>query len=408
MSMYIVFFGKSQDFTSCFYDRTNPIRDFNVVLKDFDLLESKTFTVDDIKNKEILSRYYFRAHGKSYSLLKLYSFAQAYSGNRIAGSIYGVGLLSEDAIQLTIENLSLLRAAKDKFANLSLDGFKFNKSDFHEDSDRIWNAIVSNSNGNLLDKVKTANLKINNNGGQVAFYVNDLFSDAVKLNDRIDSQDYVYFSEDLEHLKRTQEKWGKEAFPIYWEQNNQFIIYKEPEIVHKHQVINGKSSKNISSVSSGEDVGKLKAMLSDCQYRNLHLEQDMENLSYRFKLLTYIIYGLSFFTLILLLYIAFFSGTEEKKEPLPIPPNIEYSKSSQRFDPISVFLEDIRSVDSGIVFLESIRFVYLFDAVRSFGDSLIFHSKFQHIQNVAENKQIMIDNIREVYLSKCSDLKTKH
>ena len=98
MSTYLIFFGKSQDFTTCYYDRDNPIHDFNSVIKDFDLLESKIFTVDDLKNKEILSRYFFTAQGKNYCLLKLYSFAQAYSGNRIAGSIYGVGLLSDKAI----------------------------------------------------------------------------------------------------------------------------------------------------------------------------------------------------------------------------------------------------------------------------------------------------------------------
>jgi hypothetical protein len=62
---------------------------------------------------------------KYYSLLKLYSFAQAYSGDRIAGSIYGVGLLSEGDISFCAQNMSILKAAKTNFAKLSLNGLKF-------------------------------------------------------------------------------------------------------------------------------------------------------------------------------------------------------------------------------------------------------------------------------------------
>ena len=108
MSMYLVFFGKSQDFTIRYYDHEQPIEDFDNIIKDFDLLESKVFTVDDIKNKEILSRYFFRIQNRNFCLLKLYSFAQAYNGNRIAGSIFGVGLLSENAIELNGANFDLI------------------------------------------------------------------------------------------------------------------------------------------------------------------------------------------------------------------------------------------------------------------------------------------------------------
>lgn len=163
MGMYLVFFGKSQDFTSIYYDRNGWVADFNSIIRDFSLLESRVFTIDDINNKEILSRYFFSAKGKEYCLMKLYGLGQAMSGARISGSIYGVGLLSDQAIDFSKENLDLLRAAKDNFAKLSLDGIKFNKSDFKCDTDRIWNAIVSSKNGNLLDKVSTRDLKINGN-----------------------------------------------------------------------------------------------------------------------------------------------------------------------------------------------------------------------------------------------------
>jgi hypothetical protein len=406
MSTYIIFFGKSQDFTTCYYDRDNPIHEFNAVIKDFDLLESKIFTVDDFKNKEILSRYFFTAQGKSYCLLKLYSFAQAYSGNRIAGSIYGVGLLSDNAIHLSKNNLELLRVAKDNFAKLSLDGAKFNKSDFKEDTDRIWKAIVSNNDGNLLDKIATSPLRINGSGGQVSFFVKDLFSDAVKLNDRISNQDSVYLSEDLEHLKRTQNKWGKESFPIYWEQNNQFVPYKVPVIEPMPQSAPGVPSSD-NSKSQVNDIAKLRADLSDSQYTNRNLQNDLEKLNDKHKLFTYIIYGLLGLLIFLLLYIIFFSGDSKKEVVIqaPTPKENLVQKQEQRPDPISIFLTDDKSVDSGIVFLKSVQFIYSFDVKKSAADSSKFHKQFQSVQNIAVTNKILIDNITEIYLSKSKELK---
>lgn len=406
MSTYIIFFGKSQDFTICYYDRDNPIHDFNHVIKDFDLLESKIFTVDDIKNKEILSRYFFTAQGKSYCLLKLYSFAQAYSGNRIAGSIFGVGLLSDKAIDLSKNNLELLRVAKDNFAKLSLEGVKFNKSNFKEDTDRIWKAIVSNNDGNLIDKIVTSPLKINGSGGQVSFFVKDLFSDAVKLNDRISNQDAVYFSEDLEHLKRTQNKWGKESFPIYWEQNNQFVPYKEPVVEQKQQSVPIVPGSDNSKYQVN-DIAKIRADLSDSQYINRNLQHDLEKLKEKHKLFTYIVYGLSCLIILLLLYIIFFSGGNKEKVVIqaPTPQDNFIQKQEQQPDPISVFLINDKSVDSGIVFLKSVKFIYSFDVKNSVADSSKLHKQFQSIQNTAVTNKILIDNITEVYLSKSKALK---
>lgn len=406
MSAYIIFFGKSQDFTTCYYDRNNPIHDFNPVIKDFDLLESKIFTVDDIKNKEILSRYFFTAQGKSYCLLKLYSFAQAYSGNRIAGSIYGVGLLSDNAIHLSKNNLELLRVAKDNFAKLSLDGVKFNKSDFKDDTDRIWKAIVSNNDGNLLDKIATSPLRINGSGGQVSFFVKDLFSDAVKLNDRISNQDSVYLSEDLEHLKRTQNKWGKESFPIYWEQNNQFVPYKEPVVEQKPQSVPGVLGSD-NSKHQVNDIAKLRADLSDSHYNNHNLQQDLEILKVKQRLFTYVIYGLSGLIILILLYIIFFSGASKKEVVIQAqtPSENFVQKQEQHPDPISIFLTDDKSVDSGIVFLKSVQFIYSFDVKKSAADSSKFHKQFQTVQYIALDNKILIDNITEIYLSKSEELK---
>lgn len=408
MSTYIIFFGKSQDFTTCYYDRNNPIHDFNSIIKDFDLLESKIFTVDDIKNKEILSRYFFSAQGQNYCLLKLYSFAQAYSGNRIAGSIYGVGLLSDKTIHFSKNNLELLRVAKDNFAKLSLDGAKFNKSDFKDDTDRIWKAIVSNNNGNLLDKIDTSPVKINRSGGQVTFFVKGLFTDAVKLNDRISNEDSVYLSEDLDHLKRTQNKWGEDTFPIYWEQNNQYVPYKEPIVSQTVKPSINMTSHDTSKVSTGNDIIKLKTELADSQYNNRNLQQDLEILKNKQRVMIYVIYGLSCLILIMFLYIIFFSGDRKKEVVIQsAPPKEELTQTiEQKADNISIFLTDRKSVDSGIVFLQSVQYIYSFNVNESASDSSKFHKQFLNIQITAQKNNILIDNINNIYLSKCDQLKS--
>jgi hypothetical protein len=391
VSTYLIFFGKSQDFTTCYYDRDSPIHDFNTVIKDFDLLESKIFTVDDLKNKEILSRYFFTAQGKSYCLLKLYSFAQAFSGNRIAGSIYGVGLLCDKAIDFSKKNTELLRVAKDNFAKLSLDGAKFKKSNFNEETDRIWKAIVLNSDGNLLDKIATSPLKINKSESQVSYFVKDLFSDAIKLNDRISNLDAVYFSEDLEHLKRTQNKWGKETFPIYWEQNNQFVSYKETVVDQKSKSVHNVPGNDYSK-SQDTNLSKLRADLSEYQFINQNHQHVLKKLKGKQKFFAYVIYGLSCLLICLLLYVIFFSGDSEEK--------VEYQP-----DPISNFLTDDKTLDSGIVFLKSARYIYSFNVKKSRADSSKFHKQFQSVQNIAASKNILIDNINEIYLSKSDELR---
>ena len=48
MKTYLFFFGKSQDFTFEVFDEFGKVNDFNKIIKDFDLLESEYFNIDDI------------------------------------------------------------------------------------------------------------------------------------------------------------------------------------------------------------------------------------------------------------------------------------------------------------------------------------------------------------------------
>lgn len=128
MANYLFFFGKSQDFTAYAFDQNDYIADFNSVIKNFDLLESQYFNIDEINNGEIIAKYIFNdANGKRYSLIKLYEFAQALDGNRIAGSSFGVALLSDVNLVIGPENYNILRAAKDNFSKLCIQNSKFTK-----------------------------------------------------------------------------------------------------------------------------------------------------------------------------------------------------------------------------------------------------------------------------------------
>ena len=219
----------------------------------------------------------------------------------------------------------------------------------------------------------------------------DLFSDAIKLNDRISNLDAVYFSEDLEHLKRTQNKWGKETFPIYWEQNNQFVSYKETVVDQKSKSVHNVPGNDYSK-SQDTNLSKLRADLSEYQFINQNHQHVLKKLKGKQKFFAYVIYGLSCLLICLLLYVIFFSGdSEEKVEQQP--------------DPISNFLTDDKTLDSGIVFLKSARYLYSFNVKKSRADSSKFHKQFQSVQNIAASKNILIDNINEIYLSKSDELR---
>jgi hypothetical protein len=396
--MYIVFFGKSQDFISCYYDRNGQVADFSSIIRDFSLLESKVFTVDDIKNKEILSRKFFTVQGKGYCLVKLYSLAQAMNGARIAGSIYGVGLISDRAIDFSKENLDLLRAAKDNFAKLSLDGLKFNKSNFKSDTDKIWENLTLGPNGNLLDKVSTFDLVVNGSQGQTVFFAKNLFEDAIKLNKRILKKDTVYFSEDLDHLKRTQQKWGKDQFPIYHEENGEFVPYKEP--INPTAPI--KNPEKGESPSGGDlnDVFKLRSALNDVQYANQCLEEDLKKLKQKQKRSSYMVYGLSGLVFILFLLLFFFDMIFPR-EVLP-PPKLE-----PVVNPMDQILDDSASRMKMVDFLKKIDFIYSLDKGGTAIDTTLLNEKYFEIFKFSREFNIDIKNVNEKYVEQKKRISTE-
>lgn len=273
MKTHLIFFGKSQDFKAVYFNSESKTENFDLVIKDFDLLESNIFTIDDINNGEIFSKYFFEYRNKKYSLLKLYSFAQAANGSRISGSIFGVGLLSEENINLCKSNLKLLKVAKDNFEKLSVSNKKFNKTNFDVDVEKIWKAIINNNGQNLLNHIEYNNYPKEINPKSIGVKL-DFFTYLESVSNQQILFNKVYFSNDLEHLKRTQLKWDKSEFPI-------FIIHNGTLKEYKEKVLKPTAVKTTENTNS--DFISLKIDYDDLTQRHAELKQDYFSLRQALK-----------------------------------------------------------------------------------------------------------------------------
>ncbi|MEP0264272.1 hypothetical protein [Dokdonia sp.] len=249
MKNYLVFFGKSQDFTIEVFDVNGIVTESNPIFNSLHLLESGVFTIDDPSNKEILAKYNFADDKQKYSLLKLYSLAQAVDGTRISGSIYGVAFLSTSNLKISETNNKLLKSLKEEFSKLSLNKRKFNKSNFREDVFKIWKAFVTQ---NYFDKIKTTQ-RINIAKNQVnlkAFLVDNIILSSVKFDNEIKNTSRLYFSNDKEHLIRTHKKWG-DKFTFFENTDDKLIKYESVKIEAKPEV---KSESGSDSIINAYEV----------------------------------------------------------------------------------------------------------------------------------------------------------
>ena len=320
MANYLFFFGKSQDFTAYAFDQNDYIADFNSVIKNFDLLESQYFNIDEINNGEIIAKYIFNdANGKRYSLIKLYEFAQALDGNRIAGSSFGVALLSDVNLVIGPENYNILRAAKDNFSKLCIQNSKFTKSDFLADVHKIWKALANNEQGNLISAYKTTPFKSQQSeNSALGVLIND--PKQILNHAEVNALDYgkIYYTTDLEHLKRAYNKWGN-LFKIYAFEQNKIVPYKEPKPIIE-------SSSNSTTVSSQPNNGpksidhlKIVDLESEIAYLKKTLKTNEQTVK-KYKLML-----VSALVLCLILTLSFLLRSPAKKSA-DIPPSAPVQK----------------------------------------------------------------------------------
>lgn len=395
MKNYLAFFGSSEGFTSYIFDSEGITNDFKTSIEERGLLESSVFTTDDTQNKEILARYIFKADGQVYSLLKLYSFAQAANISRIDGCTFGVALISNGLVKISKSNLDLLRAAKDHFTKLSLNGLKFNKSDFKDDVSRIWAAIVNNNNVNLLEQIQLDALVINNNNATpVSFYVKNLFSDAERLHSKVSKQDVVYFSEDFNHLKRNQNKLGKDTFPIYLEQNNSYIKYVEPEI--RKPIENRPNEKPVNGGNS-EKNKKENAPQIDYKKINEKLQSDILRLKGKNKKLKYITYILLIGILVQIIWSVFFSNKSDDQEYVTNIGTRDTIYLNNK-KPLEYFLANNNVADSAIEILESSKYIFSFDINKQIKDTAVLKSHWFNLSRRANFYQLDISKVNTYFI----------
>ena len=230
---YLIFFGKSQSFTFRVFDRQSFFENFDNIIPGFSLLESEYFTTDKIENRPILAKYHFK-RVKDFTMIKLYSCAQAVDSNRIAGSIYGVAFLSEGNLSLCPENIKLLTEIKNFFGEVCLNKGKFKSGDFRSEVIGIWKQFCNRDGFSMIKYAeKTQVVK----SGVVGIYADDLLKAADAYYER------VYFSEDIDHLKRANEMW-KDRFPLYQMVNGHYEPFKEPIFLNSTQKTEKTMSQN--------------------------------------------------------------------------------------------------------------------------------------------------------------------
>ena len=302
MNTYILFFGKSQDFTFYAFDNAGLIADFNAIIRNFDQLESNIFSVDDADNRDILAKYVFStSKGKVYSLLKLYSCAQASNGSRISGSTYGVALLSEGDVQMSKFNVSLLQSAKQSFAKLSLSGIKFSKSDFLEEAKKLWNGIINSDSGNYLRKVEIlATIPKLYKTEISAFHVSNLVDGAIELNGLPIQSNKVYVTTDFDHLKRVYEKWGEIKFPLYVKHDNAYQPFADIT----------PSAKRLSTTEIKDLQSELAILKDDVLQLRRGYGKKMEEYLSRLMKLAYICAGL----FLIIYFLEFYSDMNRSAE----------------------------------------------------------------------------------------------
>lgn len=381
MKVYLIFFGSSQGFTSYFFDRDQVVQEPEKIFKDLELLEPKYLNTDSVDNKEILSRYRLTSGvGNTFSLVKLFSFAQAYNIPRIEGCLYGVALLSDGMISLSKRNLSLLKAAKDNFAKLCLNGLKFRSSDFFSEAKVIWQAIVTNEKGNLLDALDLSTNSVPVIPLTCAYKVDKLFEDAILLDTKSVDKNFVYFSEDLAHLRRTQVKYGASNFPIYLSTGTDYHLFQEPQ----------KLNTLLSDDSQLPDLQKQIEKITS-SFNELKSAYKTKAKLYRKR-----VYTLGFFALCLLFsnsYLIFKSPATDKASTakigydavvtVPVPQN---DTSIQEYSAIyltKLFSENPKAIDTFSLLLQDFKALKKLEGSKKKTDSLIYFGKLNNFKRRA-------------------------
>jgi hypothetical protein len=387
--MYLIFFGKAQSFIFYAYDENGLISNFNKIIPDFDLLESQLLNVDRENNNDIFGKYIFlKGRSEPYSLIKIYSPAQPSVGYRIEGCTYGVAFLSKNNLKISKNNIQILNTIQKAFASVALDGIKFLKTDFIQESTLVFNDFIQKVGFSKIDKNPLFDNNLSNT--TTAFYVNSL------LDFDIDIAGYsnkIYITEDIERLLRAQKKWGEKIIKIQEKANNSFQEYK-PQ-ADKTEYNNNTDSTKVKDSQRDvnqkiEDELLLKIRIQDIEKQFSLTEEKLKkanNQNLRLKTLNKIFILAS---IILAFVIVFFSYRQFSKQDKPATVKVE--------NPISAINDEINQPAQNITINNSIDVIQKWEKKKDLVDFLNLIIKLESTKTKA-----IKDSLKSKILKKAFD-----
>lgn len=275
MTNYLLFFGKSSEFTTYAFNEEGFVPDFDrKVFKDFDLLETRFLVNDQLDNKIALAKYNFDYVGSKFSMLKIYGCAMAANADRISGSSYGVAFISEQDIYLSKENVNLLNSVRLKFKELVIENNRFIETSFIHYVEQIWSVFVK---ANYFQKIETKGIPfVSPSSSPLPFFVKN-FDELYKIGqEQIKLSSKLYFTTDLGHIQRSIRYSGGEI-PIYTMSNGKAIEHGEEEDeVDVANVSNQIPEKKEEVISKNEPViqseTSIERQLNELRKQKLELE----------------------------------------------------------------------------------------------------------------------------------------
>lgn len=299
MTNYLLFFGKSSEFTTYAFDEDGLVSDFErKVFRDFDLLETRFLVNDQLDNQVVLSKYNFEYVGKKFSMLKIYGCVMAANADRISGSSYGVAFISENDISLSKENVNLLNTVRLKFKELAIENNRFIETSFVNYVEQIWAVFAK---AKYFQKIETkGDPFVSSNSSPLPFFVEN-FSNLNKVGqEQIKLSSKLYFSTDLEHIQRSI-RYSGGGIPILTISNGKAIEYREDK--EEDVIIDLKLSPVIKEevISNNEQLFQretsLEHQVNDLIKQKLELEDRLNNALFRYVVISR--YRIAFWVLLL-------------------------------------------------------------------------------------------------------------
>ncbi len=274
MTNYLLFFGKSSEFTTYAFNEEGLVPDFDrKVFKDFDLLETRFLVNDQLDNKIALAKYNFDYVGRKFSMLKIYGCAMAANADRISGSSYGIAFISENDISLSKENINLLNTVRLKFNELAIENNRFIETSFLHCVEEIWSVFV---NAKYFQKIEiNGEPFVSSNSRPLPFFVEN-FDGLNKVGlEQIKLSSKLYFTSDLGHIYRSI-KYSGGGIPVYTISNGKAIEYREEEEKKVSTVSKLTSPNNEDVISKNETFTQsepsLEIQVNQLRKQKLELE----------------------------------------------------------------------------------------------------------------------------------------